>query len=295
MASKSKVPTRDIGLEIGLVLARYLLNTEELHYGYWDTGVEVSLRNLPAAQRRHMEFLLSHVPTDAATVLDVGCGTGALAHELVQRGHQVECVAPDSTLLDVAEARLQGRAKFYRERFEVFAPGRQYDLIVFSESFQYPPLEPSMANIMRLLKPGGRLLICDFFKAPGKPGSPIGGGHKLNKFLAACSAAGLTCLTDIDITPFTAPNMTLVEEFFRQVGEPVWRILMDYAQANYPRRTGMAKWWFRKRLDKLERKYFSGQRNARTFSEFKTYRLFLMQKAPVGAAAQAPALAAAGK
>ena len=53
-------------------MARYLLDSEELHYGYWSPGLEVKLQNLPLAQRAHTELILSHLPAGAGRVLDVG-------------------------------------------------------------------------------------------------------------------------------------------------------------------------------------------------------------------------------
>ncbi|MBK9974247.1 MAG: methyltransferase domain-containing protein [Planctomycetes bacterium] len=278
MASRSVVPSRDLGLEWGLLFARYLLDSEELHYGYFTPDIPVKLANLPQAQKQHTDLILSHLPQSAQTVLDVGCGTGGLALRMAQRGCQVDCVAPDSTLLDCAQARLGDRARIFRERFEHFQGDRKYDAVVFSESFQYVPVDLALANIDRLLKPGGCLLICDFFKRQGKQGSPIGGGHKIHTFLEAAKQAGFEASTDLDITAQTAPTMTLVAEFLDKVGAPFWRMGVDYCTVAWPKSTRLVKWWFKQRLAKLDEKYFSGRRNAATFTEFKTYRLMLFER-----------------
>ena len=279
MTAHSKVASRDLGLELGLLFARYLLDSEELHYGYWTPDMPVTLFNMPAAQRKHTDLILSHLPQDAKRVLDVGCGTGGLSLRMLERGCEVECVAPDSSLLDCAEKRLGGRAKIHREFFENFAGQGRFDAIVFSESFQYVPVDAALANINRLLNPGGTLLICDFFKRQGKQGSPIGGGHKFHTFLDQLKAAGFAVGTDIDITAETAPTITLVNEFMQKVGAPAFRMGMEYAEHSWPMSTKLAKWWFKKKLAKLDEKYFSGRRTAETFIEFKTYRLLAIQRA----------------
>lgn len=279
MTAHSKVASRDLGLELGLLFARYLLDSEEMHYGYWTPDMPVTLFNLPAAQRKHTDLILAHLPASAKRVLDVGCGTGGLSLRLVERGCEVECVAPDSSLLDCAEKRLGGRARIHREFFENFTGQGRFDAIVFSESFQYVPVEAALANINRLLNPGGTLLICDFFKRERKKGSPIGGGHKFHTFLDQLAAAGFAVGTDIDITAETAPTITLVNEFMQKVGAPAFALGMDYAQHKWPISTGLAKWWFKKKLAKLNEKYFSGRRTAETFIEFKTYRLLAIQRA----------------
>jgi len=35
MEKKKKVSSRSVGLDIGLTIGRFFLNTEDLHYGYW--------------------------------------------------------------------------------------------------------------------------------------------------------------------------------------------------------------------------------------------------------------------
>ena len=40
MIKKDKIKSNIIGLDIGLVLGRFFLNTEDLHYGYWPDDVE---------------------------------------------------------------------------------------------------------------------------------------------------------------------------------------------------------------------------------------------------------------
>ncbi len=46
---------------------------------------------------------------------------------------------------------------------------QQYDLLLFSESFQYIPLPDVFARAPGLLRSGGRLVICDFFKTSDHP------------------------------------------------------------------------------------------------------------------------------
>jgi hypothetical protein len=41
----------------------------------------------------------------------------------------------------------------------------------------------------------------------------------------------------------------------------------------------MTRWWFRKRIAKLDEKYFTGKRTAAAFIEFKTYRMMRIERA----------------
>lgn len=284
MAKPKRIPSQDLGLELGLLMARYMLGTEDLHYGLWKPGNEVKLANMPAAQEAHTELILEHIPQGVKRILDVGCGAGVIAERLVQRGYQVDAVAPASQLLESAKARLGDRARVFESRFEEWKHDDVYDLVMFSESFQYVPLDQVIPCCQRVLRPGGHILICDFFKRPGMKGGPISGGHKLHEFEKEVARRGLVKLQDIDITDETAPNLDLVNDFLQKVGKPAYESVMDFASKSRPFWTRVARWWFREKFEKIEHKYFEGRRTGAAFREYKSYRLFLLQ---LPAAAQA--------
>ena len=89
-----RVDSREVGLVAGLNLFHFFLGTRDLHYGLWGDDLEVRIQNLPEAQRRYSEFLLSHIPDGVERILDVGCGAGGVATELIARGYRVEGVSP---------------------------------------------------------------------------------------------------------------------------------------------------------------------------------------------------------
>ncbi|MEC7729770.1 MAG: hypothetical protein VX497_00660, partial [Candidatus Neomarinimicrobiota bacterium] len=53
-----KISPNEIGLEIGLVLSRFFLNTEHLHFGYWPDDLHVNLENLKKAQDYHSDQII---------------------------------------------------------------------------------------------------------------------------------------------------------------------------------------------------------------------------------------------
>jgi len=92
--SLKKVSPNEIGLEIGLVLSRFFLNTGHLHFGYWPDDLDVNLNNLKKAQDYHSEKIIHSIPKNVETILDVGSGSGGLAEKLVDNGYHVDCVSP---------------------------------------------------------------------------------------------------------------------------------------------------------------------------------------------------------
>jgi SAM-dependent methyltransferase len=262
----TKVDSREVGLVAGLNLFSYFLGTRDLHYGLWQDDLEVCIQNLPAAQQRYSEFLISHIPEGVKRILDVGCGAGGLASELLARGYEVERQAGEDF-------------RIHQGRFEDvdFDDGQKFDLVMFSESFQYITLDSVFENAKRRLKPGGHVLICDFFKtgAPGR--TVIGGGHPIRKFMAALEKSGLEVLADKDITRETAPNLDIVDQMGRELFYPTFELIGYAFDSNHPWLSKLFRWKYQKKLKKINRKYLSGERNGANFALHKVYRLFLLR------------------
>ncbi len=264
--------------DLGLVLGARLLKMEELHFGYWEDGLAVTLANLPKAQARYTEYLLQKIPPGVKTVLDVGCGTGVLMKHLLERGYQVEGVCPSPMLAEMARKRLDGRGPIHETTMEGIDTGQTYDLLVFSESFQYIDPAISLRHGHAMLRPGGHLLLCDFFRtdAPGR--SALSGGHRLSSFYRLLETQPFTVVLDDDITARTAPNLTVVDGLLTDYALPIRDSLAYYFRENHPRLGRLLGRLFRRRLEKLNFKYFSGARNAENFSLFKSYRCMLLKK-----------------
>lgn len=273
-----KVDSKEIGLEIALIAGKYFLKSDDLHYGLWPEGLEVRLANLPEAQANHSSLIISHIPDGAKTILDVGSGSGAFARQLIEMGYQVDCVSPSVLLARHVREMLEDRGRVFECRFEDLETEKTYDLILFSESFQYVKLSTALDKSLALLNPGGSLLICDFFKtdAPGK--NVHGGGHRLTRFYEVIAGRPFKLIEDIDITSQAAPNMTIINDVLMNVGHPVWDLIFRYLDSNFSYVSRFVHWKYKGKLDKIDRKYFSGERNAENFSLFKSYRLLLYQK-----------------
>jgi SAM-dependent methyltransferase len=278
MRKKTKVDTKETGLEIGLLLGKHLLRTEHLHYGFWTEDLALDLFNLPQAQENHSDFIISHIPEGTRAILDVGCGVGTFAAKLIQRGYSVDCVSPSAVLTEHARKLLGEKSRIFQCRYEDLQTENRYDAIIFSESFQYVNIERALKNSDVFLKNEGHLLICDFFKTGVAGESALRGGHKLSRFYERIAQHPFQQIEDIDITAQTAPNLDLVNDVLQNVGLPIWRLLFQQLDASHPLLSKVAHWRYGKKIDKINRKYFSNLRNAETFAVYKTYRLLLYQK-----------------
>ncbi len=278
MNKRKKIDTKEIGLEIGLIIGRELFNTEHLHYGYWTSDLEINLLNLPQAQKNLCDLIISQIPDEAKTILDVGCGVGRLASNLIDSGYRVDCVSPSSVLAEYTRSLLGDKSFIFECCFEKIQTEKRYDVVLFCESFQYVNLEKALQNSIKLLNDNGYLLICDFFRTEAKGESVLGGGHKLVRFYDLISQYPFKPIKDIDITKETAPNLDIVNKILTNAGFPIWNLGINFLNNNYHFISKLLQWKYRRKIAKINRKYFSGSRNAKNFAIFKTYRLLLYKK-----------------
>ena len=164
MNKNEKVSSKEVGLEIGLVISRFLYKTEHLHYGYWPEELEIIPENLRKAQDFHSELILDAIPKNVETILDVGSGSGGLAEKLVKEGYKVHCVSPSEYLADAIEEKLGDEVKVFRTTCQDLELTQKYDLVIFSESFQYVQVNQALEKSIEALKTNNHLLICDYRK-----------------------------------------------------------------------------------------------------------------------------------
>lgn len=276
----NKTLSREIGLEIGTICGRHLLNLEHLHYGYWTKDLKVDLAHLPAAQKNYTDFLMSNIPDGVKSILDVGCGMGHTAKRLTEAGYTVDAVSPSSFLAQQARELLQGKCEIFECFYEELHTEKRYDLVLFSESFQYIDPETAIQKTLGLLKPEGWMLICDVFKRSINEKSPISGGHYLTRFYEAADKFPLRQMKDLDITDQTAPSRDIENHICKDVLEPVSNLLEKLMDSRYPLLSKCLKWKYRKKIEKMRHKYFDDQRTGEIFKKFKTYRLFLYKTNP---------------
>lgn len=269
--------SKDLGLGLGHVAGRYFAGTEELHFGYWPEGLSPELRNLPAAQRAFSDLLLDHVPAGTKTVLEVGCGTGELARRLLDSGRSVDVVSPSSYLTRVAREKLGDEARFHEGLFEDLETERRFDLVLFSESFQYIEAGLGLDAAASLLNEGGHVLLCDYFKLPGKEKAPIGGGRFFSVFQDELAGSRLEVLTEIDISERVAPGFAVLQDLDLRLAGPGLEALLTTLEHEHPLLLRFLRWKYRRKLANFKEKIASGARNPVSFLEHKTYRLYVLK------------------
>lgn len=270
------IDSREVGLEVGLNVFKFFLKSEYLHYGYFE-GLEIDVANLRQAQENYAKMLFAHIPAGTKSILDVGCGSGKTAAQLLSMGYEVDCVSPGTILTKYARNLVGPKTHIYRSKWEETELQRKYDLILFSESFQYIPMQIALQKAIAALNPGGHIMICDFFQTDAPGESKLGGGHKYSEWKTIYPAMPLRLIHERDITEHTAPTLDLVHQMTQEVIRPLWTSGFALAEQRFPLLLKFVRWYYKEKLEKMERKHFSGERTGATFKTYKKYMFYLFQ------------------
>lgn len=276
-----KIDTRAVGLDIGLAAIKFLTGKENLHYGIWD-GLDICAANVGPAQEAYTEKLFKLLPAGPLSILDIGGGAGETAKKLVALGHEVEIIVPSAYLADRCRENCS-QAIVNEMKFEGFLTNKTYDLCLFSESFQYIPMEVSLPRAAELLKPNGHLIIADCFRTPAyydpDRTSRVGGGHALTAYRDALETCDFNVLSEEDITSSVAPSVQVEQDLFHVIGLGVDRF-DEELQAKRPMARRMIHGSLGLILSKRRRAklYERLTGNTRTAEQFEKYNFYLMSK-----------------
>ena len=275
--------------EFGLVAAQQLFQVEDLHYGFWDSPSEATLNNWKSAQEKHTNFLFDYIFDNVKDIkesklLDIGCGIGITTKKLLEKGYNVDGLVPYSWMADYARkiiSKSQNSNQIYECNFEDFPVSslkEKYQLVFFSESFQYVNLMKSFDVLNNILEKDGIVIIFDFFKKDNIDGiSPLGGGHSLGSFYNTAEKYGYKIISDLDVTKNLSPNLKLVNKIIVNRLIPFSSTLDKFMKTRNKTIYTILKWLLKKRINKLSFKY-SSDRNEANFIKFKTYRLIVLSK-----------------
>jgi ubiquinone/menaquinone biosynthesis C-methylase UbiE len=108
---------------------------------------------------------VTHLCPPGAAILDVGCGTGALAGRLADRGYRVTGVDPSDGMLEVMrQARPQVTA-VQASGTELPLDNDSFDLTLTVAAMHHiaapDAVRRTLAEMVRVTRPGGRVLIWD--------------------------------------------------------------------------------------------------------------------------------------
>jgi SAM-dependent methyltransferase len=115
-------------------------------------------RGRPSYPPEAVDWLLA--PTDsfrAGEVLDLGAGTGKLTTRLVERGLSVTAVDPIAEMLDMLRGALPDTPALLGSAEQIPLPDNAVDAVLVAQAWHWFDPERATAEIIRVLRPGGRL------------------------------------------------------------------------------------------------------------------------------------------
>ena len=113
---------------------------------------------------RWRRLLVSKLPRDGGSVLDVATGTGLVAAELEARGFRVTGLDQSPEMLRRARARFGGRVELVEASAESLPfPDASFDHLTFTYLLRYVD-EPraTLAELARVVRPGGVVAMLEF-------------------------------------------------------------------------------------------------------------------------------------
>lgn len=144
---------------------------DNLHVGYWPP--ETPEMSLTAAQEQLTDLMISRTLVGPGQkVLDLGCGVGWPALRLAEKtGCEVVGITISQTQLVAAKRSAQERGLAQQVTFQhmdamhlAFAEETFDAVWAFESLFHMPDRTHVLCQVGRVLRPGGRLLICDFYE-----------------------------------------------------------------------------------------------------------------------------------
>jgi SAM-dependent methyltransferase len=114
--------------------------------------------------RKRAEYVLARVPAPAR-VLDVGCGTGALAGRLAGLGYDVVGVDPSAGMLDVMRDRFPELHAVQGSGTELPFQNGEFDLSLSVATMHHiadpADVHRTLTEMVRVVRPGGAVLVWD--------------------------------------------------------------------------------------------------------------------------------------
>ena len=232
----SPAPSTELNFELYFVTE--VLKLPSLHYGYWDAGTEpddrLDLDEMRSAQARFTERLLSFVPPEVKTILDVGAGIGDNARALARSGHRVTAISPDRNHERYFEELDEPDIVFHPSTFETFESSGSFDLILFCESHRYFDRRVGLERAAGLVRPGGYLLVSGMFQNSDE--KPFPGDFEIADlpYVRMAAESGFVPLEISDITSNVVPTVAIVHRAISDFLEPALRFAEAYATTRSP-------------------------------------------------------------
>lgn len=137
------------------------------------------------------------------TIADIGAGTGYFSRRLAHHAARVYAVDIDEKLLEMAKKGAPANMQtIVAAPDDPRLPADSVDTIFFCDVLHHIESRPAYyARLSKALKPGGRIVIIDFYKKPLPVGPPVGMKLSEDEVIAELKMAGFRLAQSFDFLP----------------------------------------------------------------------------------------------
>jgi SAM-dependent methyltransferase len=202
-------------------------------YAVWSRSYDQPLRLFPVEEPTVHGLLESLAP---CAVLDAACGTGRHSMWLHARGHRIVGVDASEAMLAMARAKLPDAQFEQGDLTALPLPDQSVDAALCALALVHlPDLGPALAELARVVRPSGRIVISDvhpflvqlgwqaqFRTSEGEAGFMRLNAHLPSDYAAAVTRAGLRVmgLHEPRLGPDSA--VTVARELLPAANEAAW-------------------------------------------------------------------------
>lgn len=265
------------GLDFELYFATEILKLKSLHYGYWQKGQSLNLENIKLAQEEYTKTLMTLIPSEVRSVLDVGSGIGDNAKAMANMGLSVTAISPDKNHSQFYENSPE--IKFFNQKFEDFKIENKFDLVLMSESHNYFKTDVALEKITKLINENGHLLVSGIFNM-SKDKTLEDVFYSEQDYIDIAKKNGFELINRIDITENVLPTLEIMDKAWKEYFIPTKKVLSDYLNYSAGLKWKIIKFLFGKQLKQLGKweKFYQTRSSPEIFNNNGRYLRLLFKK-----------------
>ena len=147
-----------MGDGLGPEVSRVLGDKTLLARSGFSTGSALYERARPGYSDESVDHLVDRLGiVPGSRVLDIAAGTGKLTRELVARGASVVASEPSASMREVFATAVPGTAQVGATAEALPIADRSFDAVTVAQAFHWFDAPVALAEIARVLRPGGGL------------------------------------------------------------------------------------------------------------------------------------------
>lgn len=222
--------------DLELFLYSKILTNNMLHYGYFeDIHIQpetISFERFEEAQIAYAENIIEQIQDKDHPILDVGCGMGGFSELLSKSQCEVEALTPNKNQIEFIR-RHYAHIVTHHCNYEQFDSIRRFGAIINSESLQYISLNEAFEKSNKILMPGGRWIIIDYFSLEKKAENQK--PHHLDTFYLKAKEFGWRITYNRDITLNILPTLAYVAMYVNRFLLPLKQFAYEKLRYKQPK------------------------------------------------------------